>query len=252
MLENRIIPCLLIKNQGLVKTTRFKDPKYIGDPINAVRIFNEKEVDELIFLDITATLERRIPSTDLVAEISAECFMPLAYGGGVSSPKQMEQLLKAGAEKICINSASIVSPLVVKEASDLFGAQAVIVSIDAKKKVFGGYEVYIQSGSKNTGIHPVEHAKRMEQLGAGEIFINSIDKDGTMSGYDIELVSMITQAVSVPVVACGGAGRITDFKEVVQKAGASAAAAGSFFVFHGPHRAVLISYPTKNEISSIF
>lgn len=250
MLEKRVIPCLLYKNEGLTKSVKFKNHKYVGDPINAVRIFNEKEVDELIFLDIAATGNHE-PSVELVAEISAECFMPLAYGGGVTTVKQVEELLRAGAEKIIINSAAVSDPNLVKQASDLFGAQAIVIAIDAKKKLFGGYEVYTHGATKATGINLVDHVKHMEQMGAGEIFINSIDLDGTMKGLDLDLIAAVTKNTSLPVIACGGAGKLDDVKKCFSQTDVSAVAAGSLFVFHGPHKAVLINYPERREIEQI-
>jgi cyclase len=252
MLENRLIPCLLLKNKGLVKTKHFRDPVYIGDPINAVRIFNEKEVDELIFLDISATNEKRVPSLELIAEISAECFMPLSYGGGIQSVEEVEKLLKAGVEKVSINTAGLKNPQLLSDVASLFGSQSLIASIDAKKKLFGGYEVYTHCGSQATGWDPVKYARYVQDLGVGEILLNSIDRDGTMMGFDIDLISTISRNVSIPVVACGGAGKLTDFRDAIVNGGASAAAAGSLFVFHGHRRAVLISYPTRNEILTIF
>jgi cyclase len=251
MLENRVIPCLLLKNKGLVKTVKFKTPRYVGDPINAVRIFNEKEVDELIFLDITASKNNTAPLTELVAEISAESFMPLAYGGGIRTVRDVEMILRAGAEKVSINTAAVMNPELITETARLFGNQSVIVSIDAKKKLLGGYEVYIEGGTKATGLDPAEFAAKMEGMGAGEILINSIDRDGTMSGYDIDLIARVAKSVRVPVVASGGAGNLSHFKEALDVGRASAVAAGSLFVFFGPRRAVLINYPSTQELSIV-
>lgn len=252
MLTTRVIPCLLLKNRGLVKTTRFKDPKYVGDPINAVKIFNDKEVDELLFLDITATIENKRPPLKTISEIASECFMPLAYGGGIRTLDDIREIFAVGVEKVCINTAAVEDPLLIKKASDIFGSQSIVVSMDVKKTLFGKYEVYIRSGAQNAKIDPVKHAIHAEQMGAGEIFLNSIDRDGTMQGYDIELIRRVTSAVHIPVIACGGAGTINHFKEAVRDGGASAVSAGSMFVFHGKHRAVLISYPSKDELSDIF
>jgi imidazole glycerol-phosphate synthase subunit HisF len=248
MLRTRVIPCLLLKNHGLVKTVKFRDPKYVGDPINAVRIFNDKEVDELLFLDITASVEGRRPPFKVISEIASECFMPLGYGGGIRSLEDIRTLFFSGVEKACINSCAVENPSFIKSASDTFGSSSIVVSIDVKRNLFGKNMVYAYSGRRNTGLDPVEYAKQVEEMGAGEILLNSIDRDGTMQGYDVELVKKLSDAVTIPVVACGGAGKLKDINEVLDKGGASAAAAGSLFVFHGRHRAVLISYPSKHEL----
>jgi cyclase len=251
MLQARIIPCLLLKNKGLVKTVKFRDPRYIGDPINSVRIFNQKEVDELIFLDITVSRSGGEPPLELVSKISDECNMPLAYGGGVRTIGQLRALFNAGVEKVSINSTVMEHPSFIKEASDLFGSQSIIVSIDVKKRWNGSYEAYTYGGTKPTGQDPVSLAKKAESLGAGEIMINSIDRDGTMEGYDIGLISRISRCLSIPVIACGGAGRMDDFFSAIREGGASAAAAGSYFIYHGRRRAVLINYPTRQELDKM-
>jgi cyclase len=248
----RVIPCLLLKGRGLVKTVKFKDPAYLGDPRNAVKIFNEKEVDELVILDITATVEKRGPNFDLIKEIADEAFMPIGYGGGVSEIQQARQLLNMGIEKIIINTQAFDHPSLIEEMAKGFGTQSVVVSIDVKKNLFGHYEAFVLSGKRNTKLDPVVYAKQMEARGAGEILINSIDKDGTMSGYDLQLIKKVATAVSVPVVACGGAGKVADLREAVVEGNASAAAAGSLFVYHGKHRAVLISYPQQKELKELF
>lgn len=250
MLSARVIPCLLLKGTGLVKTTKFKNPVYIGDSTNAVRIFNKKEVDELIFLDITATKEKRQPPIKLISQISDECFMPLAVGGGIKSLQDAKALINAGAEKIIINTFAVENPEFIQEVSQLLGNQSVVVSIDAKKNRKGKYEVMTHAGTKSTGLDPVSWAKKAEKMGAGEIMINSIDKDGTMAGYDLKLTGMVSRAVGIPVIACGGAGKVKHFIDAVSH-GASAVAAGSFFVFFGSRRAVLINFPTKEEIKLI-
>jgi cyclase len=252
MLKTRIIPCLLLKNQGLVKTVKFKNPKYVGDPINAVRIFNEKEVDELIFLDTEATVERRKPPFKTISEIAGECFMPLSYGGGIRDLDDIKTIFNLGVEKVIINSYAIENPSFINEAFKLYGSQSIVVAVDVKKTSKEKYEVFSRGGNKKTGLDPVEHAMKMERLGAGEIFLNSIDRDGTMTGYDIELIRRITETVSIPVIVCGGAGKIEDFVDAVKKGGASAVAAGSLFVFHGKYRAVLISYPAIDELIHAF
>ena len=252
MLQTRVIPCLLLKDKGLVKTIRFKQPRYIGDPINAVKIFNTKEVDELIFLDITATREKKILPLDLVSRIANECSMPFAVGGGINSVADIKALLNLGVEKVVINTYGIEHPPFIKEAAGIFGTQSVVVSIDARKLSNGSYEVYTHGGTKATGVDPVSLARQMETAGAGELFLNSIDRDGTMEGYDLKLIRSVTEAINIPVIACGGAGKSGDFTDAVKMGHASAAAAGSLFVFHGRRRAVLINYPTREELDALF
>jgi imidazole glycerol-phosphate synthase subunit HisF len=248
MIRPRVIPALLLKGQGLVKTVKFKTPKYLGDPINIVRIFNDKEVDELVLLDITATPENRGPQFDLLKNITSEAFIPLAYGGGIRSMDDVRKLLSIGIEKLIMNTSAVETPTLVREVADHAGSQAAVVSMDVKKNFLGKYEVFTRCGQKKTGLDPVKHAIEMEKMGAGEIFINSIDRDGTMQGYDLDLVRKVADAVGVPVVACGGAGNLTHVSEVIKHGHASAAAAGSIFVFQGPLRGVLISYPTPKEL----
>lgn len=252
MIRTRVIPCLLLRNRGLVKTVKFKDPKYLGDPINIVRIFNDKEVDELVFLDITATVENRKPPFKLISEIASECFMPLGYGGGIKDLEDIRQILSLGAEKVAINSYAVEQPTFIRAAADRFGSQSIVVSIDVKKSLFGKYEVMTHSGKKATGLDPVKFAIEMEQMGAGELLLNSIDRDGTMQGYDLDLIRRVSQVVTIPVVACGGARAVQDLVSAVHQGGASAVAAGSMFVFHGPHRAVLINFPTAAELRAAF
>lgn len=251
MFRPRVIPLLLLKNNGLVKTIKFKNSKYIGDPINAVRIFNAKETDELIFLDITATKEKRKISLELLAKIADEAFMPFSAGGGISSLDDIKKLINTGVEKVVINSYAIEHPEFIKLASDTFGSSTIIISIDVKKKMLGRYEVYSHSAAKSTGIDPFMYAEQCANYGAGEILINSIERDGIMEGYDIELIKKISNSVSIPVIACGGAGKLSDLSEAYYKGNASAVAAGSLFVFHGPRRAVLINYPSKEELNNI-
>lgn len=248
MIRPRMIPALLLKGQGLVKTVRFKDPKYLGDPINVVRIFNEKEVDEIVLLDITATPEKRGPQFEVLKDIASEVFIPLAYGGGIRSMEDVRTLLSIGIEKLIMNTSAVENPSLIRETADHAGSQAVVVSIDVKKNFLGKYEVFTRCGQKKTGLDPVMRAVEVERMGAGEILLNSIDRDGTMQGYDIELVRKVADAVKVPVVACGGAGNLTHVAEVIQQGHASAAAAGSMFVFQGPLRGVLISYPSPKEL----
>lgn len=247
MIRPRVIPALLLKGQGLVKTVKFKDPTYLGDPINIVKIFNDKEVDELVFLDITATQEKRRPSFEMLAKITSECFMPLGFGGGIRSLEDVKMLLGLGIEKVILNTAAVEMPNLVTEIADYAGSQAVVISMDVKRSLLGKYEVFTRSGRQATGLDPVRHAQEMERRGAGELFVNSIDRDGTMQGYDLDLIRRVAEAVSIPVIACGGAGTIQHLAEAI-RAGASAAAAGSMFVFQGPLRGVLISYPSQEEL----
>ncbi len=244
MMRSRVIPCLLLRGHGLVKTRKFKDPVYVGDPVNAVRIFSEKEVDELVILDIDASVEGREPNYELIAEIAGECFMPVAYGGGITSLEQARRLIRCGIEKVVINSASVVSTGFIRSIADVFGSQAVVGSIDVRKTLLGDYRVSVKSGQVDTRLKPEEHASTLVEAGVGEIFLNSIDRDGLMGGYDLALLKKVTSRVNVPVVACGGAGTTDHLREGLLSGGASAVAAGSMFVFHGKHRAVLINYPT--------
>ena len=248
----RIIPVLLLKGKGLVKTIKFKTPRYIGDPINAVKIFNDLKVDELIFLDITASKENRCISIDLIKDIGDETFMPFSVGGGINSIKQIEELLKVGAEKVIINTQAILNPKLINEASKIFGSQSIVICLDVKKILFGKYEVWIKDGSKNAKLDPIEMAKEFEDAGAGEIIINSIDNDSMMQGYDIKLIKDITNVVNIPVVASGGAGNLTHLKEGFYQGNAHALAAGSMFVYHGQRKAVLINYPDKKMIKELF
>lgn len=251
MLHARVIPCLLLQNGKLVKTVKFNSPRYIGDPINAVRIFNEKEVDELVFLDIGATVAGTGPRFDLLADIASEAFMPFSYGGGITTIEQVRRLYTLGVEKIILNTSAAEKPDLVCEASALAGRSGVVVSMDVRRSWLGRYSVYVCAGRRDLARDPVSYAQEMERLGAGEILLNSIDRDGTMEGYDLELVRRVSEAVSVPVVVAGGAGSLDDFREAVRH-GASAVAAGSMFVFHGKHRAVLITYPEYQKLEGLF
>ena len=247
----RVIPTLLLKDQGLYKTIKFKNPTYVGDPINAVKIFNEKEADELCFLDITATIEKREPNYKVISDIASECFMPLSYGGGINNFEQAKKLFDIGVEKIIFSSSIHNNEDLIKKLSNHFGSQSIVACIDVKKNFFGNYKVYSHSGKKNTNKDPLNFAVKLQKIGVGEIIINSIDKDGTMTGYDIGLISGIANCLDIPVVACGGASSVNDFSKAVKEGGASAVSAGSLFVFHGKHKAVLISYLTNDEIKSI-
>lgn len=251
MYRSRVIPCLLLKNKGLYKTVKFKDPKYLGDPINTLRLFNGKEVDEVIILDISASQNNSEPGFEYLRRLAGECFMPICYGGGITTLDQIERLYKIGIEKASFNTALHSKPKLIREASENFGAQSIVASIDVKKKPFSSYSVFIESGKKDLKINPVEYARKAEDLGVGEILINSIDRDGMMNGYDYELIGKISSAVSVPVIASGGAGNLRDCVEAI-KSGASAAAAGSLFVYYGTKKAVLINYPSQEELESLF
>ncbi len=246
MLRSRIIPCLLVHNKGLVKTVNFKNPKYVGDPINAVKIFNEKEVDELIVLDIDATVEKRKPNFQMIKNLATECRMPLCYGGGVTTPEDAKKIIKLGAEKVALSAAAIENPGLIKTIGKEVGVQSIVVVIDVKKKgIFGKYEVFTHNGKKSTGLNPVEFAKNIEKIGVGEIVINSIDQEGTMKGYDFKLFESIRKYISVPLTIMGGAGSSEHIKEALNKFGVIGAAAGSLFVFKGKYRAVLIQYVDK-------
>lgn len=251
MLKIRVIPCLLLKNEGLVKSVKFKNSTYVGDPINAVKIFNDKEVDELLFIDIEASKQGREPNYALISRISCEAFMPFGYGGGISNIEQVKKLTRLGVEKVSLNAYAQKNPDFITQASDVAGSQSVVASIDVKKDILGRYRVFDYSKQKVTSEDPVEYAQLMAHKGAGEILLNSVDRDGTFAGYDTELIKKVSQSVSVPVIALGGAGNIQHFASAVEN-GASAVAAGSFFIFYGPHRAVLITYPEKKALKEIF
>lgn len=252
MLISRVIPCLLLRDGALVKTIRFKKPQYIGDPLNAVRIFNEYEVDELLFLDISASIDLREPPFDFLKTIAGECFMPLGYGGGLRTTDHLKRLFAIGVEKAVINTAAFEDLSFISKAAELFGSQCVVVSIDAKKNMWGKYRATYKSGTKVSSYSPLDWAKQVENYGAGEILINSVDRDGVMGGYDLELVRQIASAVKVPVVACGGAGSVADLGTAVNEGGAAAAAAGSIFVYQKRNRSVLINFPSAKELEQLF
>lgn len=251
MLLPRVIPCLLLKGQGLVKGVQFKNHRYIGDPMNAVQLFNTMEVDELLFLDILATEEKRTVNLDLVQKIADQCLMPFGVGGGIQNVGQIRDILKAGAEKVCLNTCALENPGLIKEASETFGRQSIVVSIDIKKSALGSYHVFTHCGTQLFSKNLMETVARIQENGAGEVLINSIDRDGTMKGYDLDLIKKVAQSAEIPVIACGGAGSQSDLRAAIQKGHASAVAAGSLFVFHGPRRAVLINYPTQEELKGI-
>lgn len=252
MLQVRAMPCLLLMNKGLYKTIKFKNPNYIGDPINAVKIFNEKEVDELIFLDITASSEKRKPDFKVINEIATECFMPLCYGGGISTLDEVKQILGVGVEKISLNTVAVEHPELITAIAKDFGSQSIIVSMDVKKNMWGKYQVYYKRGAKSTGENPVAFAKRMQELGAGELMITSIEREGTWEGYDVELLKSISSEVKIPVIANGGAGNISHLEDAVKKGGASAVSLGSMAVYQKKGHGVLISFPSRKELDSIF
>ncbi len=248
MLRPRIIPCLLVKDKGLVKTVKFDKPKYVGDPINAVRIFNEKEVDELMVVDIDATWHNASPDFKMIENLAAECRMPLCYGGGIKTIEQAQKIIGLGVEKVAISSAAVANPELVSHIAKRIGSQSVAVVVDAKRKLIGGnYEVCTHNGKKKTGKCPITFAKQVEEVGAGEIILNCIDNDGIMKGYDFTLVDKLRGAINVPLTVLGGAGSLQDIGSLIKKYGTIGAAAGSLFVFKGAYRAVLINYPNRSE-----
>ena len=251
MFRPRFIPVLLLRDKGLVKTVQFGKSRYIGDPLNAVQIFNKLKTDELVFLDINASKEGRSIAADLVKEIGDEAYMPFSVGGGIHTLAQAEKLINAGAEKVVLNTAAYTNMNLITEIANVFGRQSIIVSIDVKKNLFGKYKVYVKSGSMKTGLDPVDFAKKVEDKGAGEILITSIKHEGMMNGLNVDLITSIQQAVSIPVIAHGGVNSLQHFKEGIDN-GASAVAAGSFFVYAGKQNGILINYPSKTELKNIF
>lgn len=252
MLRPRIIPSLLIQDKGLVKTVNFKNPKYVGDPINAVKIFNEKEVDELAVFDIDATAKGLEPDYSLIERLANQSRMPLCYGGGVKTVEQAQKIFSLGIEKIALSSAVVEKPSLITQIADRVGSQSVIVVLDVKKKLFGSYEIYTHNGKKATGINPFKFIEEAQRLGAGEIIINSIDQDGLMKGYDMELIDKIREKISLPLTVLGGAGNLQDIGDVIKRHGIIGVAAGSLFVFKGVYKAVLINYPTKLEKENLY
>lgn len=251
MLQHRVIPSLLLRNNGLVKTTRFKNPKYIGDPINAIRIFNEKEVDELMLLDISATKESKEPNYEMIEQIAGECFMPLAYGGGVRTVEQARRIYALGVEKICLQTSALKNPGIVSDLAKQFGSQSVMVSMDIKRNWMGKPQIYSSATERTLDLNWIEITRQLVDAGAGEVLLNAVDKDGTLQGPDLPLIEQLSGAINVPLIALGGVGSLADIKAAVS-VGASAVAAGAFFVYHGPHRAVLITYPKYTELESLF
>ena len=252
MLRPRIIPSLLVHDSGLVKTVNFKNPKYVGDPINAVRIFNEKEVDELAIFDIDATVLGKEPDYVLIEKLANQSRMPLCYGGGVKTVEQAQKIFGLGIEKIALSSAVMKNPNLITQIADRVGSQSVVVVMDIRKKLLGGYEIYTHNGKKATGLNPITFAEKAQQLGAGEIVINSIDQDGLMKGFDLNLIDKITEKITIPVTVLGGAGSLEDIKKVIDRHGIIGVAAGSLFVFKGKYKAVLINYPIKEEKDKLY
>ncbi len=248
----RLIPCLLLDGNKLVKTTRFERPAYVGDPINTLKIFNEKEVDELIVLDIVASKTGAPPNFELVAGIASECFMPMCYGGGIRSVDDAERLIASGVEKIAINSAALDRPALIGEIARRYGSSSVVVGIDVRKAWLKGQRVWHSGQRRSTGLKVLDWVRQATEAGAGELLLNAVDRDGTLEGYDLDLVREVTAAVTVPVIACGGASGLPDCRAVIASAGASAAAAGALFVYKGPHRAVLINYPNPAQLQELF
>ena len=253
MLRSRIIPCLLVHKKGLVKTVAFKEPKYVGDPINAVKIFNEKEVDELIVLDIDASVEGRPPDFDLIRNIAIECRMPFCYGGGIRTVEVAKKIIHLGAEKVALSSAAIADPGILQKIGKSVGVQSVVVVLDVKKvNSSNEYEIFVNNGRSATGIRLMDFVAKIDNIGVGEIVINSIDRDGKMEGYDLALIDIVRQITDIPVTVLGGAGKVEDIKSVISKYKVIGVAAGSLFVFKGKFRAVLINYPNSTEKKAIY
>jgi len=251
MLAPRIIPCLLVHNKGLVKTVKFKEGKYVGDPINAVKIFNEKEADELMVLDIDATVENREPDYKMIEHLAVECRMPLCYGGGIKTVEQAQKIFNLGVEKIALSSSVIENPSLVSAIAKEVGNQSVVVVLDVKKKMFGGYNVYTHNGTKKSKVNLESFVQELQELGVGEIVINSIDNDGVMKGYDTFLISKLKPLIHTPMTVLGGAGSLEDIQKLIKEFGIIGCAAGSIFVFKGKYKAVLISYPKQAEKENI-
>lgn len=253
MLRSRIIPCLLVHNKGLVKTVKFKDPKYVGDPINAVKIFNEKEVDELMVLDIDATRENRTPNLKMIKNLADECRMPFCYGGGITTVEQARKIISLGAEKVALSFSALNNISLCQEIGSIIGKQSVVVVLDLKKKkLFGGYDIYTHNGTKKSKWKLEEIIAKLEEIEVGEIVINSIDNDGTMLGYDLGLAENIREKCSMPITVLGGAGSLENVKKLINKFKIIGAAAGSLFVFKGKYRAVLINYPNRQERKPLY
>ncbi len=252
MLQTRVIPVLLLQNKGLVKTVKFKNPKYVGDPLNAIKIFNEKEVDELIFLDIDASKKGCEPDYELIKDFASECFMPVCYGGGITHIDQIKKIFTLGIEKVSLNHTALNNNELIRKAVDIYGSQSIVITVDIKKSLMGKYQIYDHVKKKSLKTPFLEYIKHIEDLGAGELLVNNVDLDGTQKGYDIDLLKQVVNYVKIPVIACGGAGKLEDFNTAKKEANVSAVAAGSFFVFQGKHRAVLITYPKYQELEELF
>jgi len=245
----RVIPVLLLERGKLVKTVKFQDPAYVGDPINALRIFNDKEVDEVLVLDIGLSRSGQRVNLDLVARLAGECFMPMGYGGGISTVDDARAVFGCGVEKLVLNTAALHKPGLMEQVARMFGAQAVVVSVDVRRNFLGRPAAFTHGGTRKVDVPLLDLVRQLEQRGAGELIINSIDRDGTMQGYDVPLIHAVSTAVRIPVVACGGAARMQDFVTAMREGRASAVAAGAMFVFNGKHRAVLISYPGQDALA---
>jgi imidazole glycerol-phosphate synthase subunit HisF len=248
MFRPRVIPVLLLKKMGLVKSNRFSNYRYIGDPINAVKIFNDLKADELVFLDITASSEERLISVDFIRNIGEEANMPFSVGGGIRSISDIGRIIESGAERVIINTIAGENPNFIREASEMFGSSTIVVCIDVKRKLFGNNRTWIKGGRKLTKFNPIDFAKLMEDNGAGEIIVQSIERDGMMKGYDIDLIRSISNSVSIPIVALGGAGNLNHLKQAYNEGNASGLAAGSLFVYHGSTNGILINYPKRSEL----
>ncbi len=250
MLKHRVIPCLLLKNGGLVKTQKFKEPKYVGDPINVIRIFNDKEVDELIVLDIEASKANREPNYELIEQFAGECFMPLCYGGGISTVEQAKRLFSLGVEKVCIQTRALADLQLIRDIAYRYGNQSVVVSVDIKKNLLASYRLYSSSSGKMLDEPWRDFLNKVVAAGAGEIMLTAVDRDGTLSGMDLSLIHAATQSCPIPIIAAGGASTLSDLRAAVD-AGASAIAAGAMFIYYGPHRAVLITYPNYTDLVTL-
>lgn len=251
MKNNRLIPALLLKNGGLVKTIKFKKPSYVGDPINTIRIFNEKEVDEIIVIDINASQQKKEPNFKLIEEFAGECFMPLTYGGGIKNISQAKKLFSLGVEKICLQSAAFNNKKFISELVDTFGSQSIVLSVDIKRNFWKEPKIFLEGKKYKSNLYFIQIIKEIISLGVGEILLNSVDQDGTMLGPDIEIISKVSKNIDIPLIALGGISSLSDIKKCLL-GGANAVAAGSFFVYHGPHKAVLINYPEYQVVKKLF
>ena len=251
MLATRVIPCLLYQSGSLIKPVKFKNSTYVGDAVNAIKIYNDKEVDELIFLDVTASVENRPPDMEIIRQIATECFMPLAYGGGITTVEQVREILRVGVEKVSFNTAAVDNPQLITETAKAFGTQCVVVSIDVRKSFWGKYEIYADRATRNTKENPVDFAKKMEDAGAGEILLTAVDREGTWDGFDIDLTRKVSDAVKIPIIAQGGGGNLGQIKDVVKLGKASAVALGSMVVFQKKGMGVLINFPKRKDLLEI-